>query len=168
MTQIPAGSEPSKKSNAVIIIIVLIVFGLVFGGVGYYRYKAGRASSGWPVVRGKINYARVQSRRTNNRTDYTASIRYSYSINGTSYTGNEITASDKNFKTRSRADAALRPYPVGSEVDVYYNPSKPQQSVLETGLPMNVFLLMGVGVFCFLLAVLVIMSLFKKGMQPGG
>jgi len=153
----------SSKGNPVILIVVLIAFGVLLGGVGYFRYTVGKESGSWPVVRGKVTYARVQTRRSNKRTEYTASVRYSYRVDGKLHIGERVSVSDLIHKTRSRANAAIRPYPVGSEVDVYYNPAKPEQSLLETGLPTNVYLLLGSGIFCILIAVAVTVSVIKKG-----
>ncbi len=70
------------KSNAVILVAVLLVFGLVLGGVGFYRYRIGKESSQWPSVQGQITYAHAQSSRMNKGIQYLPNVKYNYNING--------------------------------------------------------------------------------------
>ena len=153
------------KSNAVILVAVLLVFGLVLGGVGVYRYRIGKESSQWPSVQGQITYAHAQSRKTNKGNQYLPNITYTYSINGKKYTGKRITASDEYQKTLMGAQDILKTYPVGGQVSVYYDPANPGESLLDRGRPKNVFVLIGGAVLCFFLAIAIVVSAMKKSQQ---
>jgi len=155
-------ASKSKKSSPVFMVVILLVFGLIIGGVGLYRYNLGKKSASWPAVKGKMTYARAVSTKVDNKNEYRLSVKYRYIVDGKSYTGERITASDQNQKTRSRANNVLKKYPVGGEVSVYYNPARPGSSVLKTGVNKNVSLPIGIAVVCFLLAMAIIVSEFKK------
>lgn len=157
------GAAPENaKSNAGILIAVLLVFGLVLGGFGIYRYNIGKESSKWPSVQGKITYAHAQSRRVKKQNQYIPSIKYTYNVKGKTYTGTRITASDEYQKTLSGAKDILKKYPVSEAVSVYYNPREPGTSLLEAGLAKNVFVLIVAAVACFFLAIAIFVSAMKK------
>lgn len=109
-----------------------------------------------------MTYARAVPATVENRSVFRLSVKYRYAVDGKSYTGNRITASDNYQKTRSSANDVLKKYPVGGEVSVYYNPANPGSSVLKTGVNKNVSLPLGIAVVCFLLATAIIVSELKK------
>ncbi len=150
------------KSNAMIMIVVLLVFGLVLGGFGLYRYNTGRESASWPSVKGKITYAHARPKKVKTGHEYLPSVKYTYTVNGRSYTGTRITASDLYQKTLGGAKDILRKYPVGGEVSIYYNPADQGNSLLEIGIVKNVYVLLGGALTCFLLAIAIIMSAIRK------
>ena len=151
-----------KKSNPVIIIIALLAFGLIFGGFGLYKYNTGKQSVSWPIVQGKMTHARAVPTTIQNRHKYRLSVTYTYTIDGKSYTGDRITASDGYQKTLSSAKNILSKYPVGGEISVYYSPTNPGSSVLETGANKNTSMLLWGGAICFLLATAIIVAELKK------
>jgi len=166
MTTAPAVSK-REGSNPAVLIAALLVFGLVLGGFGLYRYSMGRESGSWPAVKGKITYARPEPRKVKKGTYYHAGVRYTYTVKGRSYTGTRITASDEHQKTRGGAKDVLRKYPVGGQVSVYYNPDEPGMSLLETGMQKNVLVLLGGAAVCLFLAGAVTVSVLKKKGSPG-
>ena len=158
---VEAGNR-NKKSDAMILIGVLIIFGLVFGGFGAYKYNIGKESSTWPSETCKITYSNIDSKHVDSKTEYKANVKYSFTIDGKEYKGDQVTSSDVYFKTMSNARELLDKYPIGSEVSVYYDPADPDRAVLETGIKKNVYLLIGGGVVCFLLAIAILVSSLKK------
>ena len=158
----------NTKGNAAILIIALLVFGLVFGGFGLRRYNIGKESGSWPTVKGKVTYSHVDSRRVKNNQEYMASVKYSYSVDGKSYTGSRVTASDVYQKTLGRANDIIKMYPVGGEVSVYYDPADSGTCLLETGIKKNVYLMLGGGLACFFFAGAIIVSELKKKKQVVG
>ncbi len=153
----------STKGNALIMFVVLLVFGLILGGVGAYRYNVGKQSASWPAVTGTVTYSRAQPTTTeNNRKEYRLSVRYSYSVDGKSYSGDRVTASDMYEKTLNAAQERLKKYPAGGEVRVYYDPDNPASSVLETGMKKNVYILLGAAVCCLAFAGAIPVSVLRK------
>jgi len=72
------------------------------------------------------------------QTCYVPAAQYSYTVRGQPYVGNRINASEvyscpdtQAYLSRSEAEAAIKPYVHEKVVTVYYNPSQPQDSVLN-------------------------------------
>jgi len=165
MNETTQNNPGNTKANALILIAALLIFGLVLGGFGYFRYKVGRDSANWPAVTGKITYSRASYSKGEHGGQYLPSVRYTYLVNGKSYTGTRITSSDMYQKTLSLANDILRDYPVGGEVYVFYNPSDPATSLLEIGIRKNVYILLGAAFFCFFVAIAIGISAIKKGLK---
>ena len=155
-------ASKNTKGNAAIMIVVLVVFGLVLGGFGLYRYNMGKESTHWPFVKGKITYSHAQAHKKKTGHEYLPSVKYTYTVNGRSYTGRRITASDEYQKTLSGAKDILKKYPVGGEVSVYYDPADADTSLLEVGIKKNVYILLGGAVPCILFAAAIVVSVVKK------
>ncbi|MFO7883628.1 MAG: DUF3592 domain-containing protein [Desulfobacteraceae bacterium] len=159
---IKEAAQENKKKDAIIIIIALLGFALVFCGFGFYKYNIGKKNASWPTVKGKMIHSRPVPTKVNKSTEYRLAVKYRYSVDGKTYTGDCITSSDGFQKTRKEAYKILKKYPVGGEVTVYYSPSDPGYSVLKTGANKNAFISLFAGAVCFLLAVAVIVSALKK------
>jgi hypothetical protein len=113
-----------------------------FGGVGLailgYAFilivMAVRASA-WPVTRGRIVSAgvdRISSLDADSTDRFKPSITYAYEVNGRRYGGGRVTVAipfGSNVSWLSRR--TLAKYPVGTDVDVHYNPKNPRESVLH-------------------------------------
>ena len=130
-------------ANAVIISICGGLFALALGGLGVYlivssqrnRQKA-QQSLNWPVVQGQVtgSNVRVDNRENDDtpRVDYIPEVHYLYQVGGQTYQSSKITfGAQPDFPSRQKAEAVLARYPVNSGVSVYYNPTNPQESVLE-------------------------------------
>jgi hypothetical protein len=91
------------------------------------------ASVTWPTVEGKITDAKLHTFRDKDRhVNYMARVWHTYEVNGASYTVEKISWGGQPYAQVSiPANAVLARYPVGSPVQVHYNPQKPKQSVLE-------------------------------------
>src|SRR5690349_1018849 len=90
-----------------------------------------RQSQAWPSAGGTVLKSRV-SRSTifmkgRNVTRYTPLVDYEYSVNGKQYKGKEIMFGwAPAYSSEGRALAYVDRYPVGSQVTLFYNPSKPR------------------------------------------
>ena len=162
MNETKSDNPQNTTSNGLILIAVLLVFGLVLGGFGMYRYNMGKKSTSWPSANGRITYSHASPHSEKNGTQYMPTVRYTYAVKGKSYTGTRITASDQYQKNISSANDILRDYPVGKGVAVYYNPSDPAVSLLEIGIQGNVYVMLAGAGGCFLFAVFIAVSLLKK------
>jgi hypothetical protein len=68
-------------------------------------------------------------------TIYTPKVRYSYEIDGVHFTGTQTQFGTPRYSgVKSKAQTLVDQYAVGQTVQVHYNPRRPGQSVLETGL----------------------------------
>lgn len=110
------------------------LFTLVFS-----RYV--RQATSWPVTRGRIVEADVDAFRRwrdaepghgRPRIRYKPSVLYSYEVDGRSYLGDRLTMGVVvSSSVPGLAGRTASKYPVGSEVDVHYNPLSPGESVLH-------------------------------------
>jgi hypothetical protein len=120
------------------------LFGLIFAGIGLFLIIRGfldlrtsRASGDWPSVEGQVTIATID-RKTEHDEDettikYSPRVVYTYSVSGQAYTSDQVIVGGRHWHTsRARAEAKLA-YQSGQRVTVYYNPSRPDQAVLEAG-----------------------------------
>ena len=66
------------------------------------------------------------------RNRYKSSLVYTYEVNGRQYSGSRVNVGITFFSTiRALSKRVSLIYPVGSEVDVHYNPLNPGDSVID-------------------------------------
>lgn len=93
-------------------------------------------SARFAAVAGTITHSEVFQYRSNDGDVFTgADIRYRYAVNGRSFEGDTLRYSTAAFHSSERgwAERAVRKYPVGASVTVYYDPHDPAQSLLQPG-----------------------------------
>ena len=106
-------------------------------GLGYELWSAfeGWAAIRWPSVMGVVTAARMEVRWIRRGGNvYEPCVSYSYEISGKSYSGERVRFGNTAYSFRSRAEASLAKYPIGGPVQVHYDPSRPDESVLELGV----------------------------------
>lgn len=125
-------------------MIALLIFGTL------YKYYEVRKTMAWRRTPGRIVAARARARKV--RTAQThdralgggdhqirnfAEITYEYHVGGRSYRGSRVSIGEDlgNHDVEGR----LARYPVGREVSVFYDPSRPQDAVLESDAPEGVW-----------------------------
>jgi hypothetical protein len=87
-------------------------------------------STAWPRVRGEVVDTRlVWSSSPRAGKAYWPTIRYRYSVRGTTFSGDRV--SFQPAYARAEAEAAVARFPAGSLVSVWYRPGDPGNAVLE-------------------------------------
>jgi hypothetical protein len=118
---------------------LLIAFIIGFGFLAWRSWQIKQASPTWPFVEGEMLESRV---RAHNETgdqhgtlarEWFTEVRYRYTVDGVSYTGNRLRAFGPRHTDEQQALQELAPFPVGQKVKVYYDPAKPSSSVLIPG-----------------------------------
>ncbi|CCQ90765.1 conserved hypothetical protein [Nitrospina gracilis 3/211] len=116
--------------------LIFAVAGL--GAVVYAWRIRNKAESArfWPVATGKVQRSSIKLERgggyQSSNSTYRADVRYRYRVGGRSYSNNKILIGGQlQMGFRSRAEEHCRRYPVGTEVEVLYNPDNPQEACLE-------------------------------------
>lgn len=102
---------------------------------GFQGLIYGRASEGWPVVKGLIIKSETVS---DGEGGASFKIRYRYWINSKSYLGKTIGFCKYGSKINTAnsvgdANYVSNQFPEGKEVNVYYHPAKYYIAVLEPG-----------------------------------
>ena len=119
-------------------------FFLLFLGLGIFLIyrtqqskKKAQVSQNWPSTPGQITDSHVSRSQSTDSdgdtsTSYSARVAYTYQVGGQAYSGQNIAFGfNPSYSNESKAQAAAARYPVGSQVPVYYDPSKPSDAVLE-------------------------------------
>lgn len=120
-----------------VVFIIMILIGVFMISVGGFRAYEAYSSQIWPTVKGEILASRVEILGSNSGRTYRSYVRYGYEAgsdgNGSSWYEGEQMGPDAIEKRESRfqAEAELAPYPKGAIIDVYYNPNRPDRSMLE-------------------------------------
>ena len=99
---------------------------------------------------------------------YRPIIEYQWQVDGGIYKRNRIdfSAAKANEETREAAEAIIAPYPVGSTVDIHYDPNKPSRGILKPGahwdgLGVTLIAAFVLAVFALVFSVLAFRSLRK-------
>lgn len=106
-----------------LIFIFFSLFLLVFFHALFYKSNQSRH---WPNTQGVITASERDNDDSGDGNTAPIHIAYDYSVNNTTYTGNNI-----SFALFKPANVDIEKYPVGKAVDVYYNPNQITESVLE-------------------------------------
>lgn len=132
--------------------LLFVVIGGAFAFFGYRSYQLGTQSKAWPVTDGSVIQSEVVKRTRTTGTgtkrhkvvEHIPEVAYAYKVDGQSYRSSRIT-----FGAANKLDAGktLARYPKGKHIQVFYNPRKPDQAVLEPGADSTVSLVfIGLGV----------------------
>ena len=90
------------------------------------------AAQSWRTTPGTITKSRVEV-TGGDHTSTMPGIYYEYQVGAVTYTGDQVKAGDKfypHYTSRQCYDLVDK-YPVGSEVQVFYDPEAPENAALE-------------------------------------
>jgi hypothetical protein len=100
------------------------------------------ASAFWPGVPGRSSrparngpFARNETGEQNGTPthEWLTEVRYRYTVKGVNYVGKRLRAFGLNHFDQASALKEIEPFQAGSTVKVYYDPAKPESSVLIPG-----------------------------------
>jgi hypothetical protein len=138
-----------------------IIFALIFisVGVGVSIYgnhilKNAKASTDWPTVEGQVISSEVEmhrdtsgtGRHRRSSTTYHAEVLYEYTIKGVKYSSNRVSFGQHGSSNPTHARQIVSRYPPSKNVKVYFNPNKPEISVLEPGTTWASYMPLGIGI----------------------
>jgi len=131
-------------------IFFLIGIGVsIFGGI--FLWKA-LSSQAWPSVKGRIISASLEKEKVRGRVISRERIQYVYHVKGKRMVGERVALTPRLITLILPIRYAIKKYPKGELVTVYYNPSRPEESVLEPGFNPYIILIVAAGPFIFLMA----------------
>lgn len=116
--------------------LVFLLLGIIFLIVGLVAMKRAKAAQSWPSIPGTVNRTDVVKHEDsdsegNSSVTYEPVVEYSYSVMGQPFSGKRIAFGTNRYNYKKAEEIVTR-YQVGSRVNVYYNPDKPKDAVLET------------------------------------
>lgn len=146
-----------------IVGFVLLFIGLIFLVIGLVALKRAKTAQSWPAIPGTVLSSTVVEHISTDSegstsTSYEPKVEYQYSVMGQPYTAKRIAFGANSFPYNKAAEIAAR-YPVGSQVNVHYNPDKVKDATLETNASGGkLFTILG-GIFAAIGLVTMIVSL---------
>jgi hypothetical protein len=120
-----------------IFILVFALGGAYLVYLGIKNMRKAQASQSWPSTSGQVTGVDVgESRSTDSdghhHTSYYPIVRYTYVVNGQSFSGDKLAFGPRTASGRyAKAQAVASRYAVGAPVTVYYNPENPEDAVLQ-------------------------------------
>ena len=116
--------------------LVFLLLGVIFLIVGLVAMKRAKAAQSWPSMPGTVARTEVVQHEDsdsegNTSVTYEPVVEYNYSVMGQPFTGKRIAFGTNRYDYKKAQEIVTR-YPAGSRVNVYYNPDKPKDAVLET------------------------------------
>jgi len=119
--------------------IILVLMGPIFIGKGGYEIYRTVNAQGWPTAQGEITSSSVETKETirvgkPSTARYELNITYRYTVGGNAYSSDRLTFGSINKNSESYANQQLADYPIGTAVEVHYNPEDPREAALKVGV----------------------------------
>lgn len=149
----------------------LVACGICGGGIYTLIHlcrsiRKARAIPNWPQASGQIIESSTSGRHGADSLWIEApKIAYRYLVDGQEYVGHSIALTEINTPLQSDAEDKIKPYPLGRQVAVFYDPQNPKDSYLQresNPVAFAVFGIFGVALSAFgLLALLDVIHLAR-------
>lgn len=127
-------------------IIAIGISAVILIYIGSDILKAQKSRS-WPTASGTVQDSGMESHQSRDddgdiKTTYGATIQYKYTVDGQEFVGDRRTFSNVRTSSVRNTEKILERYPLGSSVDVFYDPDDPSSSVLESGVGAATYILL--------------------------
>lgn len=135
------------------------LFTLLGGGLIVWQVLAmerAAESRKWPRAPGRILQSFVDKKNDSDGATYLVKVVCQYKVGDFEYVCSRLRFGLSLWNSRSFAywSRALRKYTVGSDVEVSYNPRKPEESVLEPGFALTMLTGLAFGLAFFAIGIL--------------
>lgn len=140
--------------NITICSFFVLSFGIILFIGSSYLYIKSKETMIWITTEGVILDSKIDKLNTgfDSPSSYKAQILYSYTVNNKEYKSSRIYYGDFGRQYfQNKSNRIVKKYKKEEIVLVYFNPLKPKESVLETGIHYEIILL-------FISSLLVIIS----------
>jgi hypothetical protein len=141
---VPEATPRQKVNRLVFLILALTLFGMVLAysyTSTYAEYESAKynalASPKWPSTSGEITSSRLNYEfgwGKGSLSHYVPDVVFRYSVNGKTYLGQQISFPKPKFLSNTDAARVRDSYPIGTKVEVFYDPTNPSTSCLVTGV----------------------------------
>lgn len=128
----------ARKNIITLVIVVLLSAGgsYLFSRYSEHMKDLSEDSLDWPSVTGLVTYSNMDVTRRNvsgrRTTIYRVEIDYEYIVDDDMFE-NDVVQFNQNDLSKTDKERLVSAYPVDRQVEVFYNPLKPKQSVLVRG-----------------------------------
>jgi hypothetical protein len=153
-------TETSKGKGCLSSFFSMGIFLLIGAGLTFWGWNIlqnARASTSWPTADGVVTRSEVTHSTDADGVDsYSPEITYSYKVDNTNFINSTIKFGENSYGNRKKAEGIAAGYPIGKNVTVYYDPEKPDRSVLEPGVSAGSYIVIGIGIFFILITMITI------------
>jgi hypothetical protein len=141
----------------------LLLFASPFGFFNAFQhYRSIIKTNDWPQTEGSIVKSEVKIVKDAG-TSYLPDIHYTYKVDGKDYVSDQlIFGKSVQFGKLSLAEDYCKTYPINSNHKIFYNPLKPDESILESGVHIRHYFDFILPIFCFGLGIGLFYLLFLK------
>jgi hypothetical protein len=131
-------------------LLIVVACALLLGSL-HLHFLAEEVKS-WPTTLGRLDSKGIvkygagpNGAGAGSDSEYTVYVRYTYQLGDNTFQGTNVRIWDMTFNYRSAAERYLKEHNAGENVQVFYNPAKPDQSYLDPGYPLTpvFFMLLG-------------------------
>ncbi len=152
------------------------LLGLLFVIIGGFEYRQGLKTNDWPAAAGRIVESKIveskiverkvdgssgRRRTRSSDRDYTVDVRYSYEVEGQKFEGDRLRYGNESHDSRASAMEEQSLFASGKEVQVYYDPKTPSQSVLIKGIGLS-WLGMALGLMALVIGLVVMFHMVRS------
>lgn len=142
--------KPQAANRAGIGVLLLFtifwcgITGVFVGFIAHSFWRAAYAQHHYLPAEGTVLSSKVNSYSGNKGTTYSFGIRYRYTVDGALFEGDRYTfGSGSSSDGRRRATELVHQHHAGSPIIVYYDPNRPEESVINRAVdPMVYFMLL--------------------------
>ena len=153
------------------VCFIFFVIGIFITRAAILNRRKAEESTSWPSVQGTITKAWVETQKHED-DDGSVTIthfprwEYEFVISGMTYTSQNISfGGTGGSHNEYEAQEGLNQYPVNSQVQVFYNPSNPEEAVLEPGMQGTMTLIIvggGLTIITFVIIVVLAIGALKS------
>lgn len=159
-----------KFVYAVTAILMLVVgAGLWLVWLGGAQVVRAFESADWTTTEGVVILSEVTEADLNERQStvdeairYYVEFEYDYEVDGVSYQGDCIAIGESGVRSRAEGERRIEPYPVGSQVTVYFDPKNPGDACLVSGATQSAWILLLAGLVTTVLALRLALSWIRE------
>ena len=153
----------AAKNNPLVGLLITVI-GIGFAIWGAMVLMEARSAANWPTTEGTILISKFDrnfntSSSGKGKWYYEIKIKYSYTVDSLEYESDRVDFKSATYQYKSEVipSTIARRYPVGKQVNVYYNPENPGKAVLETEITFMTYIGLLIGVFLVGLGVVLFM-----------
>lgn len=124
---------PNSFKGALLYILIGIAI-VSYGGFDYAQQtEAVRESVAVEATITELSVETNGGTSSNQGVDYSPTVAFEYTYNGTTYTGTKIYPADiqENYETRSSAELVIEEYERGTQTTAYVVPDQPRDAFLK-------------------------------------
>ena len=132
----PSDSKPKRRRNRVLIaagLITLIVGAAVLSIFFVHPLVHWKSAQSWPSADAKIVSSEIEISRVKNSTSYEAKFDYAFDVHGQEWNGHQYGFFVFSGSEEASEELVSR-YPVGTETQIFYDPSQPSDAVMDRSL----------------------------------